>query len=712
MSEDTKRRAEQFLRVANDAASAVARRFVSFLAAGAYVAVTIVSMSDAKLVHGTVVKLPVANVDVPLTGLFGFFTVAPWLILLMHTDLLLQMSALSRKLCRFRRASDELVDEEQAQLREGLASFYYVQFLAGETTSRSLYLLAGMVLRIAVIVFPLALLLGIQIRFLPFHSVEATWWHRLAVLGDVLLILTVWPQLSQRVDGDRGQGVLTPGKMLAEVYTRGFLGPAAIGAVIVIVSVLVATIPNDARQESSLGTWWLNRRNLQLANEDLTAGGLPPEVVNTLKNGDPREREAVLAKVSPLAFFQGRDLRNANLVGAVLPKFDLRARRSDSGDVFRTQLQGANFSWAEMPAVWMDEADAEGAVLDGAGFQEASLVGADLRKASLKDAKLQHARLPGARLDGVTGRGAKLQGADLSGAQLADADLTGAQLQGANLRGANLQGATLADANLEGANLSRAALNGARFTNARMTGVNLLEAVVERADFGGAELGLSDVLSVSHDAGEPADVFKNAKFKLCTAEQKKIFPQCQQQLPSDEHLRVLMQHLVNLACADAYVARGLVEQVHYTHDTHALDPGRSALPSALSQCLSQAPCVGMALLERTLRDQLEGDANTAEDGDEGAGMKAAEQNADSVGAAKVQRLDLNCNPRARTERALASVASPSESQKPARGDAPTGSASGLRRSGEKDAARRLARIEQAGPARDEVPATRVSHPVQ
>ena len=43
---------------------------------------------------------------------------------------------------------------------------------------------------------PLMLLLWIQIRFLPYHSVGATWLHRLAIVLDALLIFFLWPQLS------------------------------------------------------------------------------------------------------------------------------------------------------------------------------------------------------------------------------------------------------------------------------------------------------------------------------------------------------------------------------------------------------------------------------------------------------------------------------------------------------------------------------------
>jgi hypothetical protein len=76
------------------------------------------------------------------------------------------------------------------------------------------------------------------------------------------------------------------------------------------------------------------------------------------------------------------------------------------------------------------------ALQSGADLRHANLRGANLYGANLRGADLRHANLRGANL-----YGANLRGADLRHANLRGADLYGADLYGANLRGANLYGA-------------------------------------------------------------------------------------------------------------------------------------------------------------------------------------------------------------------------------------------------------------------------------
>ena len=82
-------------------------------------------------------------------------------------------------------------------------------------------------------------------------------------------------------------------------------------------------------------------------------------------------------------------------------------------DFCRSNLRGADLSWADLR--W-------------ANLHEADLCGANLRWADLSGASL---------------RWADLRWANLSRANLRGADLSGADLRGADLRGANLRGATL-----------------------------------------------------------------------------------------------------------------------------------------------------------------------------------------------------------------------------------------------------------------------------
>ena len=69
------------------------------MAVCAYVLVIVFGTTDLDLLMGgNNVKLPVIDVAVPIVG---FYAVAPYLVVLMHLNLLLQLQLLSRKLFAF-----------------------------------------------------------------------------------------------------------------------------------------------------------------------------------------------------------------------------------------------------------------------------------------------------------------------------------------------------------------------------------------------------------------------------------------------------------------------------------------------------------------------------------------------------------------------------------------------------------------------------------
>lgn len=124
-------------------------------------------------------------------------------------------------------------------------------------------------------------------------------------------------------------------------------------------------------------------------------------------------------------------------------------------------LQGADFSGAQLPRVHLHHACLAGVNLGGAQLGGAHLAHSRLNASSLVKAFLRHADLKGAALNGCDLSGAQLEGASLEGA-----DLSGAQLQGALLKGANLKHAILDGTALDAAVLIETVLpDGRRMTN-------------------------------------------------------------------------------------------------------------------------------------------------------------------------------------------------------------------------------------------------------
>lgn len=498
MLNECEQQAEKLLGTVNDSCAAVSYRFATFVTVAAYVAITVASTTDEMLVQeASRVTLPLLNTEIPLIGPFGFYTVAPWLIVLLHSDLLLQLSFLSDKLAHFQREVDQLPQDKSAALRDRMPSFYYVQYIAPSTASWLVGVLSGLIMWLTVVVIPLTLLLWIEVRFLPFHSLGATWLQRFAVMTDVLLILCLWRRLSPSVEPAGGPGG-------SHRHWRTIpLVKSLLGLVCVLgigLSILIGTVPLDARRDG----FWFVRRNLRLENMVLTADPLPVEDINALRDGTPEKQQEALRKVSPLSNLKGRDLRYANFYNAIMPRMELRARREGHEEeqalpaevqkrcearrectelpecedkmIARTQLTGANFSWAQLQGVLLDDANLEGAAFAGAQVQDGSLNRAVLNSASLRGAKLQGARLAAAKLCSADLSSARLEKADLSSAVLRQARLQKADLSGANLQGADLRGADLSGAILDRASLRSAQLEGAVMRGVSMQGADLTDA--------------------------------------------------------------------------------------------------------------------------------------------------------------------------------------------------------------------------------------------
>jgi uncharacterized protein YjbI with pentapeptide repeats len=574
MPEAQEQLAEQLLDAVNDAANAVSTRFVTFISVGAYVAVTVASTTHEMLLRASnLVTLPLLNAQIPIIGPFGFYTIAPWLIVLLHSDLLLQLSILGNELARFEQEAGRLEEPKPTLLRQRVANFYYVLYLTGGAPSRILHLLSAFITWMTAVMFPLALLLWIQIRFLPFHSPFDTWLHRAALVVDTVLILFIllprlWPRLRAMRSASGGRALLRKA-----VSVPVFIVLACITTV--FISLFVATIPDRPG-----GSSWF-AKNMELRERVLTANVLTPEDINALRDAtQPEQVREVLAKVMPFQALQGRDFSYADLYNAVLPRLDLRAVRSDDAKaqplpadcearrgcqdppdceepgLERTQLIGANFAWASMQGAMFDEAILDDANLAWAKLQDGSLSRAHLNRAILASARLRNARL----------EAAKLCGADLSEADLQQAVIARAHLQGASLRGAKLASANLAGADLRGADLSEADLSDANLTDARLQGAVLRGAKTQGARFDGANVELADLSALGRPQPPRAAV---------TA------------------------YLLELACADASVAHGLGSQA-----LHSPARDGQGLATALLAAQTQPACAGLAKLPPAMREDL------------------------------------------------------------------------------------------------------------
>lgn len=515
--------AEKLLSAVNGAAGAAGRRHLTFITLCVYVLIIIASTTDVMLLKISPVKLPLLDVEIPIEG---FYAVAPWLVALLHFDLLLQFHVLAWKLHPFNAEVNRLPECHRSQLHKRITSFFYTHLMGGGEHSTVLRWLYEAILWVTLMFLPLGLLLWAQARFLCYHDADITQAQKLAVTADTLLLWGFWWLLMEDEAKYPTEHPPRRWRFLQILGAMTLRWRSGIFIVCLLLSWQVAKIPGDVRfweetpwsylpqawLESSkikssdkagpetnpfrrtLESWFVFR-NLDLQEEVLTANALSPKTTNALRTGDAKERGEALKEVVGLDL-KGRDLRHANLSGAVLPEADMRPLEGQP-----TQLQGANLEGARLQGALLNKARMLSARLDGAQLQGAELYEAELQGVIMHRAQLSGARLSGAKLQGaylnetqLRGAylsGAKLQGAHLDGAWMQGADLMYAQLQATDLQGAWMTGVDLKDAQLQGANLEGARLQGANLERAQMQGANLEWASIAGADFDNANLDLA-----------------------------------------------------------------------------------------------------------------------------------------------------------------------------------------------------------------------------
>ncbi len=390
--------AQGFLDEANGDSDAASSAWLAFLALLTYLLVTLASVSHKDLLLNSAVQLPiVVNVHIPLVG---FFQYAPALLLLVYLSLLIQHVILARKYGKFTEAiaSYERDTRIEHPARERVHSYVGSQILAGPKPNRVTNFLMRLIVYVTFTILPVITLLYFQIKFLPYHEVWITYWHRIAVILGILMLFLVTPQHS--------------------LWARGW--EAFLGALVILLIIgfswLIATVPNE----------WMDRR----------LGFVPP---TSVRDGE----EAKL--LNPLVRFVYERIPGDH-------KGWLRGLLS-----YRVLVvEDSDLAPGEGVSVVLRERNLQFALLSRSDLHRGDLTWADLRGAQMWRTRVDKGKLNDTKLHGAFLREAQLQGANLSSAQLQGADLSYAQLQGADLSNAQLQGVDLKDAQLQGADLASA----------------------------------------------------------------------------------------------------------------------------------------------------------------------------------------------------------------------------------------------------------------
>lgn len=441
---------KELVNEANSASDPAFSSWLAFLVLLTYVAVTLASVNHKALLLNSPVKLPIINADIPLVG---FFQYAPALLLLVYLSLLVQHVILARK---YRRFTDAIAPYEaetgsEHPQRERVHSYVFSQIVAGPKANRITKFMMQIIVYVTFSVLPIATLLYFQIKFLPYHDVSITYWHRFAVILGFVMLILLTPLMQNTGEAQKKWDIkMGPQAEAWEASGTQVVLVLLLLPLVVGFSWLIATVPNE----------WIDRR---LGFVAPAVAGIGTEQEARLLN--PLVRHVVYDRLADdndkawwrrwLLSYRVLIVEDTDLGAGDEGKFVLRERDFRFALLNRTDLRRSDLAWADLRAAQMWKTQARGklkdAQLQGAFLQEAQLQGAQLNSAQLQGADLSKAQLQAAELNY-----ANLTGADLSGAQLQGADLSGAQLRGADLQAAQLQGAKLDGAKLQGADLEGA----------------------------------------------------------------------------------------------------------------------------------------------------------------------------------------------------------------------------------------------------------------
>ncbi len=494
------------LEAVNNSSDTAHMAWLIFIGLMAYLMISIAGVTHKDLLLETPVTLPILQVSIQQSQFFQF---APILLVLLHLGVVSQLVLLARKTLEFDAAVRmlEVSDRRTHPLRLELHNFFFVQAVAGPHRSYIMSVFLHAMSWLTLVVLPVILLLFIQIRYLPYHDVNVTWAHRIALLADIGMLIMIGIFLTRAETS------------FARAFWRtslehpfSFVTTSAVLALVAYFSFFVATIPGEPLDRMSHSMPWspapesksgpkvagfempflrarsdgtlfgVFHRNLTATDLDLAQvkDGRTSETALVLRGRDLRH--AKLDRTD----FRGADLTNVNLDWASLVGADLGNARLQCADVTELYLsdnreaarcasaRNANFSRARMAGARLAGIDAR-----SARFEEATLEGADLSYGLLSGANFSNAHLEradisgGAQLQGANFLIASMQGVDLSGASLYMADFSSATMQAAVLSHADMQGALLRDTDLEAADLGRAKLHGADMTRAKLRAADL-----------------------------------------------------------------------------------------------------------------------------------------------------------------------------------------------------------------------------------------------
>ena len=518
----------------NETAKIARASLLFFLVVTLYLLIIVGTTTDLMLLRGEIVALPLMEVGVPVVA---FYSVAPLIFLLLHSNLLWRLSQLTRNVSRWKKDSDGLKDDHSSLV---FPLDFALLLLDGKPR-----LGLWVIVVTQIYILPIVVLLALQMSFLAYQSSEITGWHQRIVTIDLVLLLlfllvsfVISTREKRKVERNH---VLKMLQMSGRVFLASLVLISA--SLVFIFTWDIAVVPNsgqetmetvgmnaddtcfavDDSQERSIqqqlsaclqqpvaclqqpvacqrqlsawifADWWWKedyktsyrpvRRFLDVSEQLIVLKEVPPEIVGKLITKEETELKGEEGK------FKGKETElkveeaKPDPLCKYIGELDLSGRQ-----LKYARFYGSQFRCVKLESAELRDADLRLTKLHGANLSKANLHGADLQLTELHYADLSNAKLHGADLFG-----AELYGADLFEAELYGADLWFAELHGANLFKANLHGADLSNAKLYSAYLSEANLHSASLLGAKLYGADLEAVMLKNTDLSDVSWKMSNI---------------------------------------------------------------------------------------------------------------------------------------------------------------------------------------------------------------------------
>jgi hypothetical protein len=239
---------EVLRKAVDDTSSVSGGLWLSYLFVLFYLGIAAGDVTHADLLLQNTVKLPFLNVELPM---LAFFALAPLLFVITHAYTLVNLVMLADRVRQFGELRDHIgnltSDAEALNIRAALTrqlpSNIFVQFLgrSSETRSGALGLILEAILWITLVVAPVALLLLIEIQFLPYHDLWITWTSRIALILDLGLIWWLWRNILQSRTFGNQRFFL---RSFAKTTVAAILSASAI-----VFACVIATIPGEWQED-------------------------------------------------------------------------------------------------------------------------------------------------------------------------------------------------------------------------------------------------------------------------------------------------------------------------------------------------------------------------------------------------------------------------------------------------------------------------------